>query len=270
MSKRYFGNFVTKNTPVVTSSSSTGIFTRRQHYKQMSNGAAWPNLFPPINTSGLLVWLDANYHASTSSWTNKVAGGTTYTPTGTFSYGTDAGNGYFTNNGGANGWYWNTDIAATNSFTWEIWCRPNGTINLHGLNTFTTSHSHIISADNRGDSDCGAGFSVGTNGVSGNEHANSYLSVSAQVSYTISSTVPSHITFIYSNKTPVVYVNAVNAGGNVRTSGRSAVRASGSRIGYGDYGSFNGSYYVFRYYNRVLTQQEITDNFTNERGRFGV
>lgn len=247
-------------------------------YLEVYDGSGWKNLSKqvtgvtggPTNTTGLLVWLDGNYQASTSSWSNKVSGGVTYSPTGSFTYGTEGGNGYFTNNGGANGWYWNTDAAVADNFTWEVWCKPSGGINLHGLNTFTTSHSHLVSADNRGSSDCGAGFSVGTNGVSGNEHANSYLSVSAQVSYSISSSVPSLITFVYTSKTPSVYVNGVNAGGNVRTSGRSRVMAAGARVGYGDYGSYNGNYYVFRYYNRSLDSTEIAANFAAERSRFGV
>lgn len=222
----------------------------------------------PTDTTGLLTWLDASYQATTTTWTNRGSNGITYSPQGSFTYGTEGGNGYYT--GGSGGWAWTADGAVADNFTYEVWCRPTGTTPLHGLNTFTTDHRHIVSSDNRGDSDCGAGFSVGTNGVSGNEHANSYLSVSAQVSISISGSVPTLIHFIYSGKTPIVYVNGSNAGGNVRTSGRSRVMAAGARIGYGDYGSYNGVYYVFRYYNRVLGAAECAANFAAERGRFGV
>lgn len=227
---------------------------------------------PPIVTEGLVVWLDGNEGANIGAnlWTNKVSGNTSYTFTGTQNTGTESGNTYFSNNGGTNGWSWQTDASVVNNFTWEIWCKPAGSITLHSLNTFTTGHAHLISADNRGDSDCGAGFSVGTNGVSGNEHANSYLSVSAQVTATISSTIPSLISFVYSNKTPAVYINGASAGGNVRTSSRTNVRSAGARIGFGDYGSFSGRYYAFRLYNRVLSATEISNNFNTERGRFGA
>lgn len=225
-------------------------------------------------TSGLTVHLDAgnpaSYPGSGSSWNNLVAGSAAWNMQGSPPFSAADYGGSFSNNGGGNGWSWPVDFGAPDNFTYEIWCRPTDTTPLHGLNTFSTNHRHIIASDNRGDSDCGAGFSVGTNGIMGNEHANSYLSVSSNVSTSISSSVPSHVVFVYSGKTPIMYVNATNVGGSVRTSGRSRVLSSGSRIGYGDYGSYNGYYYIVRYYNRVLDATEIATNFNAQRARFGV
>ena len=66
------------------------------------------------------------------------------------------------------------------NFTIEAWIRPTAThefdAELNANSTAGTSgEKYLFGADQRGSVDAGAGISVGTNGISVNEHADSYM-----------------------------------------------------------------------------------------------
>jgi hypothetical protein len=161
-----------------------------------------------------------------------------------------------------------------NNFTVDFWCIPRTThqIDSETNNTLITSgtsgqrylmDAELISVGS------GSGISAGTNGISVYEHSASYMPPLLVYSSTISSTSYSHVVVTYTNKQPRLYLN----GQLVRTglqSLRSFVALGGGKIGYGQYGYFNGLVGMVKYYNRTLSLLEIQQNFNAHRTRFGL
>lgn len=231
-------------------------------------------LAEPYVSLGLITYLNPiSVGASSTTWLNSAPGAADWARGSAGATYTAEFSGGFTNNGTINaGWYMTVDNTVTNNFTYEIVCKPNTTITVHGQATSgitSTGNRDVIAPDNRGSSDAGSGLSVGTNGYTVREHGNSYLPCLLSNSVTISSTIPTHFIITYVNKQPSCYINGVfNKTG--LTSTRTAVRNSGTRIGYGDYGSFSGTYYYFRAYNRVLTTDEILINYNGVKTFYGI
>jgi len=222
----------------------------------------------PVQT-GLQVHLDAgrtvSYPGSGQTWYNLATGGSNWssaTLSPTFN-GSSFGGGF----SGA-GWYWTVDTSVTDTWSYEIWCMPSGTINVWGVGGWSIGgNGFVIAADNRG-GETGGGLSVGTNGYTVIQHANSYFYTSASNGITVSSTVPTHFIVTMTSRLPRVYVN-----GSLNTTGSdlgATVRSSGSRIGYGDYGSFSGTYYIARIYNIALDATQVLTNYNAEKSRFGL
>jgi hypothetical protein len=162
---------------------------------------------------------------------------------------------------------------ATNNFTYELWARPRAT---HEIDSETNGgaagvggQKYIIGAGHQGDLGGGAGISCGTNGISVYEHGSGYMPPLLVWSGNVSSTAFTHIVVTYTNRIPKLYVNGTFIKTGV-VSARATSVQGGYNIGYGSYGAFTGDWAIARYYNRTISDSEITQNFTSLRGRFGV
>lgn len=83
------------------------------------------------------------------------------------------------------------------------------------------------------------------------------------------------VAFTFTSGSQVCYING-DVAGTGTTSGTVSTNAGGMSIGaYGGYTGAKGYYYngdqsITRVYNRVLTQEEVKQNFNAHRRRFGV
>jgi glycosyltransferase involved in cell wall biosynthesis len=166
--------------------------------------------------------------------------------------------------------------AIQNSFTYELWVKPETTHHIDSETQKGTSgingQRYVISPEH-GETygEAGAGISIGTNGISVYEHTAGHLP--ATLVYPISISNWTHVAVVYNNRTPSLYIN----GKLVKTglpSAKSAVLASGVFGGLDPYGFFVGKLGYIRIWNYARTQQQIQNNITqpptdNEPGLFG-
>ena len=152
----------------------------------------------------------------------------------------------------------------TNTFTYSIWVKAVTTHEIDAQsNSSTTGASgqkYALYPDHNG-VNAGTGLSVGTNGISVYEHGDAYLSPLLSQTVAIG-TNWTQITIVYNNKTPSLYVNGVFS-----KTGLASLRTyvySPANIGGGPYGYFNGSMDEYHLYNRVLTSEEIMQNYIAE------
>jgi hypothetical protein len=255
-----------------TASFSTGGKFDTTTQRKFKISESWGYVF-----NGMYVNFDAlnsqSYSGSGTSMTNvggKSDGSEPYLVlSGTNTY---SSNGYFIMENTS--YYDISNISiATNNFTYELWIRPRATHQIDAENSGgadgVAGQKYIIGAAHQGDTGGGAGISCGTNGVSVYEHGSGYMPALLVWSGTVSSTLFTHIVVTYTNRQPKLYIN----GSFVRTgltSGRPTSYQGGYNIGYGSYGAFTGDFAIARYYNRTITDAEITKNFNALRGRFGV
>jgi len=148
----------------------------------------------------------------------------------------------------------------TNNFTISFWTQPGAA---HEVDNESTSGWSGISGQRYAiwpdhcsscSTDAGAGISVGTNGVSVYEHADNYMP--ATLVYSASLSGWTHITVVYENKQPKLYIN----GSLVRiglTSPMSFVHFNPFLIGGGTYGYYAGKLDDLRVYNRALSASEV-------------
>jgi hypothetical protein len=227
-----------------------------------------------IVQSGLVLNLDAGVSSSYSG------SGTTWFDLSTTSRNASLVNGvgYNSGNGGSlvfDGVDDNVNLSSgfsiTNNFSVELWCLPEVTHQIDSQatsgTTGTSGKKYIIGATFVGSPDAGFGISIGTNGVSTYEHSSSYMPCLLSHEETITSFT--QVTVVYTNKQPSLYLNG-NFIKNGLTSPRTNVRLVGNTIGYGTYGRHQGNLSSVRYYDRILTPQEIQQNFIATRSRFGI
>ena len=253
---------------VVTSSASSAIGIWGLQNVEIGNRLnSWPTTVTIVST-GLVLNLDAStYPGSGTTWTDSsntgngtLTNGPSYSSTygGKFSF--DAVDDYVAI----------SSRNLSNNFSTEVWCLPNAT---HGIDSESTSGTagvsgqrFLISPDNAG-GDGGAGISVGTNGISVYEHGSSYIPALLVYETTISS--PVHFVVVYTSKQPSLYLN----GSLVRTgltSAKGTVYNISTQIGSYVYGNYSGDVYQVRFYNKSLTSDEVSQNFSATRARFGV
>jgi len=234
---------------------------------------------PKMITTGLVMCLDAgnrkSYPGSGTTWfdlsgnnnTGSLINGPTYNSG-------NNGNIIFDNTNDQCNITASSGIS-TNTFTYELWCRPTST-NLQPATESTTgtgaglgtSQRNVIAPANYG-TNSGAGMSVGTNSVVVIEHGNSLLAPMLIYNASISSTAFSHVVAVYNNKQPTLYFN----GSFARTgllSPRTTVYGDYTRVGYGDYGYFSGGIAAVKVYNRALSASEVLQNYNANKGRFGL
>ncbi len=152
------------------------------------------------------------------------------------------------------------------NFTMETWVNPIATTPLvpqstTGAEGASGTHRYLAfpvngSVYGNGNTQAGAGFSVGTNGICVFEHAPFYLP--SLLTWTGTITGWTHIAVVYTNKQPSLYVNGVLAATGL-TSPRAQVFASNSEIGGGAYGFFQGQADEIRIWNTALTESQIRD-----------
>lgn len=162
-----------------------------------------------------------------------------------------------------------------NNFTFEFTCRPTSTLTIRTESqggTSGTSGQRYIMAEAKSTNGANNGcpiLSVGTNGIQVFEHGDGYLPCLLSYSTTIST--PIDICVVYTSKTPNLYVNGVLVRTGL-TSAKTNVDLSALNPGICSsfYTPFAGNIYNIKYYNRVLSQDEITQNFNATKTRFGL
>lgn len=224
-------------------------------------------------TDGLFLCLDAantkSYPGTGTTWFDASAYSTNLTLAGSgYTY---SSNGFFTTNSGSSLGIVSNLTSASNNFSYDVWAKPTTTHEIDAQGTGgingVSGQKYLIGANQAG-SNGGAGISCGTNGISVYEHGDSYMPCILSWTGTVSSTVMSHIVVVYTNKQPTLYLNGTLVQTGV-TSLRTAVVVSNT-IGYGPYGNFTGDIAAVRFYNKSLSQSEITQNYNALKGRYGL
>lgn len=160
----------------------------------------------------------------------------------------------------------------TNDFTIEAWVWPTATHEIDPPFTQyggTAGQRYVVFPqwgggvyDGTGNH-VGAGFSVGTNGVSVYEHAGDYMP--AVLVYQQPLTGWTHVAVVYENGTPTLYINGVAVQQGQR-SPRAYVHPS-LGCGGGPYGYFPGSIDELRVWSRVRTSAEMKTDFSRTVGK---
>ena len=160
-------------------------------------------------------------------------------------------------------------LAISDSFTVELWARPDARTSLPSESTSgaagTSGASYAIFPDmgeSWAEGDSGMGISIGTNGVAVYEHAGNYLPALLRWQGGLRDWV--HLAVVYTGKTPLLYVNGhlVRVG---LTSPRAAVHPSIAQIGGGGYGYYEGRLADIRVWDRALGRGEIEASFAANR-----
>lgn len=154
-----------------------------------------------------------------------------------------------------------TVLSLSNNFTVDFWARPTQDIGLPGASTNgapgTSNQRYVVQPDIGGvwgDGHAGMGVSVGRNGIGVFEHAGGYLPSLLSWPSVINDWV--HVTVVYTNKTPQLYVNGRRVAGGL-TSPQTYVHPSVNWFGGSVYGYYEGQAWNFRVWNRPLDAGEI-------------
>lgn len=239
-----------------------------------------------ISTQGIRLYLDASnprsYIGSGSNWLSVH----NTAVSASFPSGKLASYTYALPNGGIFG-FSQTQNAMTNlpygnpnNWTLMVWVRPGRSVTFPAESTSgaaaASDYNYILYPGWGPGSDSGAGLAVATNGVMIAEHQSAYAPPTLVHSTTINTWA--HITAIYENKVPKLYINGVFAKtGTVSTKPNVYLSdfAQGSSAGIGgnpggSFGGFQGDLAMFVSYDRVLSATEIANAFNTHRRRFGV
>jgi RHS repeat-associated protein len=146
----------------------------------------------------------------------------------------------------------------TNNFTVSFWAQPNTTDQIDSESTSGTGgvsgQRYAIWPLWHTNGHAGAGISVGTNGVSVYEHTDNYMPATLVYSGSLSGWT--HVTVVYENKQPKLYIN----GTLVRiglTSPMSYVNINPLEIGGDVYGYYSGKLDDVRVYDHALSASEV-------------
>lgn len=163
-----------------------------------------------------------------------------------------------------------------NSFTIEFWVKPTETIylvNESAAGVSGVSGQRFVIGPGHGENKniAGVGVSVGTNGIIVFEHSSSYLP--ALLVFPTSITDWTHISIIYQEKTPYLYINGEFKKHGL-TSNKENVYIFGYFGGYEPYGYYVGFIRDIKIWDIAKTGNEIKEhlnkNFTgNEIGLLG-
>jgi hypothetical protein len=147
---------------------------------------------------------------------------------------------------------------ASNTFTIEFWANPSSTrattTESNSGSSGTSGQRYAIYPSWFGNSDAGAGISVGTNGISVFEHAANYLPSLLVYDQPLSGW--NHIAVVYVNKQPRLYLNGTLVRTGL-TSQRNNVFPSIRFSSDNSYGRYNGLIDEVTVYKRALTAEEI-------------
>ncbi len=151
-----------------------------------------------------------------------------------------------------------TNGRPTDTFSFGGWLKTSAT---HEIDPETTSGTggvnnqrYAFDPQHGGETNGGAGLSVGTNGILVYEHGSNYMPATAVYQADIGSDW-NHIMIVYDNKQPTIYLN----GSAVRTGLTSPREVVNAPIHFGGmaYGYFEGLMDEIRIYNRALSAAEI-------------
>ena len=271
MLKGYKGRVITANVSNVTTNTSyaSGIWQREEHMQGIQSGN-WPSMIPDITTSGLVLNLDAgnasSYSGSGSSWYDLSGNSRTATLYNSPTYSSSNG-GYLYFNG-TNQYATFTVGTPNTTMTVEMWVyffgsQPNG----YGM-------YFSFAASGGGNYDW---WDYGANGTGFNTWNGDVYGLSSASADSVLRNGWKHVIFemrsdvAYTNNK--FYINTVLqtlSNANENTSNRNFGSGSGqiAATPSGYYGKlYLGS---FRVYNRALTTQEISNNYNNQKSRYGL
>ncbi len=146
----------------------------------------------------------------------------------------------------------------TDTFSFGGWFKTSST---HEIDPEATSgyggvnnQRYAFDPQHGGESNAGAGLSIGTNGVAVYEHGSDYMPATAVYPTELGEDW-NHIMVVYNNKQPTIYLN----GNSVRTGFISSREIVSAPIQFGGmaYGYFEGLMDEVRIYNRALSAAEI-------------
>ncbi|MHC4727787.1 MAG: LamG domain-containing protein [Planctomycetota bacterium] len=151
-----------------------------------------------------------------------------------------------------------TNERPTDTFSFGGWFKTSST---HEIDPETTSGTggvnsqrYAFDPQHGGESNGGAGLSLGTNGILVYEHGSNYMPATAVYAADIGNDW-NHIMIVYDNKQPTIYLN----GSAVRTGLVSPREVINAPIHFGGmaYGYFEGLMDEIRIYNRALSATEV-------------
>jgi len=146
----------------------------------------------------------------------------------------------------------------TDTFSFGGWFKTSSTHEIDPESISGTggvnNQRYAFDPQHGGETDGGAGLSLGTNGILVYEHGSNYMPATAVYQADIGEDW-NHIMIVYNNKQPTIYLN----GSAVRTGLTSPREVVNAPIHFGGmaYGYFEGLMDEVRIYNRVLSAAEI-------------
>ena len=146
----------------------------------------------------------------------------------------------------------------SDTFSFGCWLKTSVTHEIDAESTAgvggVAGQRYVFNPQHGGETDGGAGLSVGTNGILVYEHGSNYMPATAVYRADIGSDW-NHIMIVYDNKQPTIYLNgsAVRTG---LTSPRAVVNAP-IQIGGMAYGFIEGLIDEVRIYSRALSPSEV-------------
>jgi hypothetical protein len=228
---------------------------------------------PPIVTNGLVLHLDAanirSYPGSGTTWTDLSGNNNHATATSPQYSGSYGGSFNFPNN--------TTSVFTTPSYTLV----PNGGVTMEAFiyptyNTFYLNPGNGSGITGRRNAyiygmDIGPNVTPGGNPFTGIEISGVSSGTSAALPYAITNTWY-HILWTYSTTSVKSYVNGVN---QTSTSGTysPSTDTTGFQIGkrWGGFGyPLYGNIAIVRWYNRPLSELEVTQNYNAQKSRFNL
>ena len=158
----------------------------------------------------------------------------------------------------------------SNNFTVEFVARPTGAILLAAENVIGTNIGgrRFIIHPEFDDPSGGFGVALGTNGLEVMEHSGGYFPTLLSYSAILSNI--NHYSIQMVNKQSSLYINGVFVRQGLQSPKTSNTLKNNRRIGFGDYGNYQGQLHSVKFYNRALTAQEIQQNYAAIRGRYGI
>jgi hypothetical protein len=159
------------------------------------------------------------------------------------------------------------------NFTYEFVCKPTSGATIVAQSTTgtpgTSGQRYITNANKSTDAQNNGNFviSVGTNAIQVFDHGDAYMP--CLLSYTVNISSNVHIVITVVNKQPSLYINGVFIKTGL-TSPKTKVELSGRgpTVSTSVYGRFSGNVNIYKYHNRVLSSQEILQNYDSIKGRF--
>ena len=216
-----------------------------------------------IVTSGLVLCLDAanskSYPGSGTNWTDLSGVGLNGTLAGGTSFSTS--NGGIINFDGVNGkvTFPNITIDTSNGIAVDIWFKTSSSSKYQDIFDMADSYGVwlVTNYSTDGPGKIGASFNTATGRM--------LVSYSADTWY--------HIVLTGSGTSNYVYVNGVQANTSAQTV-QTSVNFNTARLGQvdGDRASeyLVGNIAACKFYNRILSAVEVSQNFNALRGRFGI
>jgi hypothetical protein len=256
---------------------------------------------PNIVTDGLVLYLDAantkSYVSGSTTWTDIAArnngtlvNGPTYSSANGGSIIFDGTNDYCPITGNSFFQIPNPNLSQQNTapiltvapwypiydnFTIEVICKPTSTVSIVSeatTGTTGTSGQRYIMEHNKstdGQNNGAVVLSVGTNAIQVFEHGDGHMP--CLLSYTTSTTTNTHIVVTMTSKQPSLYINSILARTGL-TSAKTKIELGAMNPGICSsfYTAFAGNVYLVKFYNRLLSQLEIQQNYNSTKTRFGI